>query len=241
LFIRTDVLPSFLATFFIVVHLHPCFLTLYVPLTSTQPCAGRVAMTCRHATLWSGQRCVRPAQNFDQTARCPIASANSSLNICHSHTITGECYTFFASSHATNSGTTSWLSLVALKLFSDWPRPLPSHNSDSFTVIVELITSEIDKTNLNKERQIRAVKMYLKFRRKNIKHDRQPAYNLVSCFLRLVTTTTERHQRINLVISYTFCGQLCAIRRRCHRNFSSFALHCIAFILLRHSCQHYKI
>ena len=71
---------------------------------------------------------VHPAQNFYQTARCPIASVNSLPNIYHSHKIIGEYYTFFDSSQATNLGTTSWLSSVALKLFSDWPRSLPVHN-----------------------------------------------------------------------------------------------------------------
>ena len=125
LFIRTDVLPFLSLSIRVRVSL---LCMLHLPPHSP----ALVRLQWPAVTPLSGQDStvnnVRPAQNFDQTARCPIASVNSLPNICHSHTITGECYTFFTSSHATNWGTTSWMSSVALTVFSDWPRPLHSHN-----------------------------------------------------------------------------------------------------------------
>ena len=128
-FIRTDVLSLFLATF---LSLSICirvslFCMFHLPPHS--PALVRLQWSAGTPLLGQDSTVsnIRPAQNFDQTARCPIASVNSLPNICHSHTIIGECYTFFASSQATFS-TTSWLSSAVLNVCSNWPRSLPAHN-----------------------------------------------------------------------------------------------------------------
>jgi hypothetical protein len=110
----------------------PC--SLHVPSPSTQHSPPLVRSQYLQAHLC---QLSTDTANFDQRASCPIASVNSLPNTRHSHTIIGERYTFFASSHTTNWGPTSWLSLLILNEFSDWPRPLSAHISQvNFTVIM---------------------------------------------------------------------------------------------------------